>query len=173
MSAVSCAVLPIDAPLHSDWVEAALVGPLDEQAPLIALKGSGAWQGDRPLETSKQRDLNEAMISIELNHSSSSPGLGRLTAAARGVRSYGSASRALCLVAAGATDAHVDARGRLTVESYLAAARLVVEAGGWVVALDGGPLAAAENLTDRVRLVAASSRELCDEIVEFLGDGQH
>ena len=77
------------------------------------------------------------------------------------------------MVAGGATDAHVDARGRLTVESYLAAARLVIEAGGLVVGLNGAPLATPEGLTDRVSLVAASSRELYDEIVEILGDEQH
>ena len=49
----------------------------------------------------------------------------------------------------------------------------MIEAGGWVVGLDGGALAAPESLTDRVGLVAASSRELCDEIVEVLGYGQH
>ena len=173
LSALSCAVLSVDAPLHPDRVEAALVGPLDQDTPLIALKGSGAWRGNDRLETSKLRNIPEAMISVELNHHSPSPDFARLMAAARGVRCYGCASRALSLVAVGATDAHVDARGRLTAESYLAAARLVIEAGGWVVGLDGGPLAAAESLTDRVSLVAASSRELCDEIVKVLGHGQH
>ncbi len=67
----------------------------------------------------------------------------------------------------------MDVRGRLTAESYLAAARLVIEAGGWVAGLDGAPLAAPESLTGRVSLVAASSRELCDEIVEVLGDEQY
>ncbi len=173
LSALSCAVLPVDASLHPDWVEAALVGPLEQDTPLIALKGSGAWRGNDRLETSKLRNITEAMISVELNHHSPSPGLARLIATARGVRCYGCVSRALSLVAAGATDAHVDARGRLTAESYLAAARLVIEAGGWVAGLDGAPLAAPESLTGRVSLVAASSRELCDEIVEVLGDGQH
>ena len=172
LSALSCAVLPVDAPLHPDWVEAALVGPLEQDAPLIALKGSGAWRGNDRLETLKLRNVTEAMISVELNHHSPSPGLAQLMAAARGVRSYGCASRAISLVAEGTTDAHVDARGRLTAESYLAAARLVIEAGGWVVSLDGAPLAAPESLTDRVSLVAASSRALCDEIVELLGCGQ-
>ena len=170
LSALSCAVLPVDAPLHPDWVEAALVGPLEQDTPLIALKGSGAWCGNDRLETSQVRNITEAMISVELNHHSPSPGLARLLAAARGVRCYGCASRALSLVAAGATDAHLDVRGRLTVESYLAAARLVIEAGGWVAGLDGTPLAAAESLTGRLGLIAASSRELCDEIVNVLGD---
>jgi myo-inositol-1(or 4)-monophosphatase len=173
LSALSCAVLPVDAPLHPDWVEAALVGSLEQDTPLIALKGSGAWRGNDRLETSNLRNIDQAMISVELNHYSPSPGLARLMAAARGVRCYGCASRALSLVAAGATDAHVDVRGRLTAESYLAAARLVIEAGGWVVGLDGAPLAAPESLTYRVSLVAASSRELCDEIVGVLGDEQH
>ena len=173
LSALSCAVLPIDAPLHPDWVEAALVGPLEQDTLLIALMGSGAWRGSERLKASQVRNINEAMISVELNHHSPSPGLVRLMAAARGVRCYGCASRALSLVAAGATDAHVDARGRLTAESYLAAARLVIEAGGWIAGLDGAPLAAAEGLTDRFGLIAAASRELCDEIAEVLRDVGH
>ena len=170
LSALSCAVLPVDAPLHPDWVEAALVGPLEQDTPLIALKGSGAWRGKKRLRTFGVRNVAGATISVELNHHSPSPGLARLMVAARGMRCYGCASRAISLVAEGATDAHVDARGRLTAESYLAAARLVIEAGGWVVGLDGARLAAPESLTDRVSLIAASSRELCDEIVEVLGD---
>ncbi len=172
LSALSCAVLPIDAPLHPDWVEAALVGQIVEETPLIAIKGSGAWRGEERLRTSNVRDIAGAMISVELNHHSPSPGLARLMAAATGVRCYGCASGALSLVAMGATDAHVDARGRLTAESYLAAARLVIEAGGWVVGLDGAALAAPENLIDRIGLIAASSRELCDQIVEALGNEQ-
>ncbi len=170
LSALSCAVLPVDAPLHPDWVEAALVGPLDQDTPLIALKGSGAWRGKQRLRTSGVRNVAGAMISVELNHFSPSPGLALLMTAARGVRDYGCASRAISLVAEGATDAHVDVRGRLTAESYLAAARLVIEAGGWVVGLDGTTLTAPESLTDRVSLIAASSRELCDKIVKILDD---
>ena len=173
LSCVSCAVLPANAPLHPDWVEAALVGPLDQSTPLIAIKDSGVWRGNDRLETSQVHNISEAMISVELNHYSPSPGLARLMATARGVRCYGCASRALSLIVEGAIDAHVDVRGLLTVESYLAAARLVIEAGGWVAGLDGAPLTAPENLTHRVNLVAASSQKLCDEIVKVLGNEQH
>ena len=173
LSALSCAVLPIDAPLRPDWVEAALVGPLEHEIPLIALKGSGAWRGSERLKASRVRSIGEAVISVELNHHSPSPRLAHLIAAATGVRCYGCASRALSLVAVGAIDAHVDVRRRLTAESYLAAARLVIEAGGWVAGLDGAPLAAAEGLTDRLGLIATSSRELGHEIVEVLADGGH
>ncbi len=168
LSALSCAVLPVDVPLHPDWVEAAVVGPLEQEMPLIALKGFGAWRGNQRLETSQVRNISKAMISVELNHHSPSTGLARLMAAARGVRCYGCASRTLSLIATGATDAHVDVRGRLTAESYLAAARLVIEAGGWVAGLEGTPVTAPENLTGGVSLIAASSRQLYNEIVEVL-----
>ena len=170
LSALSCAVLPIDSPLHPDWVEVALVGPLEQDTPLIAFKNSGCWRGSDRLETSQVRDLSKAMVSVELNHFSPPKGLARLMASAKGVRCYGCASRALSLVAEGAIDAHVDMRGRLTAESYLAAARLVIEAGGCIAGLDGETLPAAEDLTDRIGLIAAASRELSDEIVEFLGN---
>jgi len=101
LSALSCAVLPLDAPLHPDWVEAALVGFLDHDTPLIALKNSGAWRGSDRLETSKLRNIAGAVVSVELNHHSPIPGLARLMATAKGVRCYGCASRALSLVATG------------------------------------------------------------------------
>ncbi len=168
LSALSCAVLPIDAPLHPDWVEAAMVGSLEEATPVIAIKGSGAWRGSTRLAVSGVRSIADALISVELNHFSPSPGLARLMRGARGVRCYGCASRALSLVAVGAIDAHADVRRRLTAESYLAAARLVIEAGGCVVGIDGAPLPAAATLTDGVCLIAAASRDLCDAIAECL-----
>jgi fructose-1,6-bisphosphatase/inositol monophosphatase family enzyme len=170
LSASSCAVLAVDSPLHPDWVEAAMVGPLEEETPLIALKGSGAWRGSRRLAVSSVQRIGDALISVELNHLVPPAGLASLVGKARGVRSYGCASRALALVAAGAIDAHVDVRGRLTAESYLSAARLVIEAGGCVGGIDGSRLRAVRSLTDGVALIAASSQSLCDEIVERLGD---
>lgn len=168
LSALSCAVIPIDAPLHADFVEAAVVGPLDQETPFIAQKGSGAWHGSVTLRTSDVRCIAEAMISVELNHFAPPVPVGRLMAHARGIRSYGCASRALVLVACGATDAHVDVRARLTPESYLAAARLVLEAGGCISDLDGTPLNVARGLTDRQCLIAAATPALRDAIVECL-----
>ena len=171
LSALSCAVLPIGAPTHIDSVETAIVGPLDEETPFLARKQAGAWQGDRRLETSQTESVEAAVISCELNHCSPSRALARLMASARGIRSYGCASRALALVASGAIDAHIDLRNRLTPESYLAAGRLVIEAGGCVVGLDGARLPVARGLTDGLSLIAAASRPLCLEIVERLRDG--
>ncbi len=87
---------------------------------------------------------------------------------ARGVRCFGSASRAFSLVATGALDAHIDIRKRVTPESFFAAALVVEEAGGCVVDPRGQPLSPAKELTDRFSVVAASTRELADEIVAAL-----
>ncbi len=171
LSAVSCAVLAMDAPLHPDFVESAMVGPLDWETPLLAERSSGAWHGTARLETSAVHHVADAVISIELNHFAPPRRLAGVMADARGVRSYGCASRALALIACGALDAHIDVRARLTPESYLAAARLVIEAGGYVAGPDGAPLASARRLTDRVAVIAAASEALYREIIERLNDG--
>ncbi len=171
LSAVCCAVLERDAPLHPDFVAAAVVGPLDRETPMLAAQGSGAWRGTARLETSTVCHVADAVIATELNHFAPPPRVAGVMADARGVRSYGCASRALALVACGAIDAYIDVRGRLTAESYLAAARLLIEAGGCVTGPGGAPLATARGLTDRVALIAAANESLCKEIVERLNDG--
>jgi myo-inositol-1(or 4)-monophosphatase len=168
LSALSCAVLPVDAPLKPESVIASIVGPLDQYIPRVAQHASGAWQGEVPLQTSDVHCLTDAVISIELNHHAPVLNLTRMMADARGVRSYGSAACAITLVASGKTDAHIDSRARLTPESYLAAAHLLLEAGGCITGLDGAPLPAASSLTDGISLIAAANQVLCDDIVERL-----
>ncbi len=170
LSALACAVMPIDAPLHPRAVESAMVGPLEQSTPLVAEQGLGAWCGTARLETSKVHYIADAVISVELNHYAPSHKLALMMADARAVRSYGCASRALALVAAGAVDAHIDLRGRLTPESYLGAACLLIEAGGCVVGLDGAPLPVVRGLTDGIVLIAASNQALCAQIVDRLNN---
>jgi myo-inositol-1(or 4)-monophosphatase len=169
LSSLSCAVLPIDAPLKPESVIASIVGPLDQEIPLVAQQASGTWQGEAQLQTSDVLSVADAMISIELNHHAPTLNLARMMADARGVRSYGSAACAITFVASGITDAHIDIRARLTPESYLAASHLLLEAGGCITGLDGAPLQAASSLTDGINLIAAANQTLCDEIVERLG----
>ena len=167
-SALSCAVLAPGAQLRPDCVEAGIVGPVGEARPWWAEAGRGAWKGTTRLATSGVTRIVDAMISVELNHWPPPPALARLLAEARGVRSYGCASHALALVASGATDAHIDIRGRLTAESYLAGAFLVIQAGGCALGSDGAPVAAVRGLTDGAALIAAATRELCETIVDGL-----
>jgi len=132
LAALSIAVLAIDAPLHPDAVEAGMVGPLEGGEPWLVTRDDGARRGTRPLAASAVTRIEEAFVSVELNHHAPAPPLANVLARARGVRSHGCASRALALVADGALDAHIDVRGRLTPESYLAGAALVAAAGGSV-----------------------------------------
>ena len=169
LSALSVAVLPVDAPLHPDEVEAAVVGPLDGGEPWLVVRGEGARRGLQPLATSGVTRIEDALLSVELNHHDSCPALADVLSRARGVRSYGCASRALALVAGGHLDAHIDIRGRLTPESYLAGAALVTAAGGSVVGTDGKALPATRALTDRVDLIAAAAPALAAALVEALG----
>ncbi len=108
------------------------------------------------------------MISVELNHYAPSSELGCVMERARGVRSFGCASRALSLVASGALDAHIDIRQRLTPESFFAAALVVEEAGGCVVGPEGQTLPPVRGLTDRCSVIAASTPQLAGKIVQAL-----
>ena len=169
LSAFSCAVLSAGAALRPEEVVAAIVGTMDGEEAWVATAGSDAWHGSERTTTSSVTDLAEAMISVELNHCHPSAALGRIMGMARGVRSYGCASRALALVASGAIDAHIDIRDRLTVESWLAGGFLVQEAGGCVVGLNGAAVSPPANLIERRSLIAGATPELCREIVRELG----
>ncbi len=168
LSAVCLAVLPVAAPLAVANVEWSLVGELASATPLLARRGRGAYRGRTPVRTSGVERIEEAFISVELNHFAPPPALGALMARARGVRCFGCASWALSLVATGALDAHVDIRSRLTPESFFAAALAVEEAGGCLLNPRGQPLPSARDLTERFSLIAAATRKLADEIVEAL-----
>lgn len=168
LAALSIAVLAIEAPLHPDAVEAGMVGPLEGGEPWLVTREDGARRGARPLAVSPVMRIEEAFVSVELNHHAPAPPLAKVLARARAVRSYGCASRALALVAAGALDAHIDLRGRLTPESYLAGAALVVAAGGSVTGIDGGSLRGARHRLDRTSLIAASTGALAAALAEAL-----
>ena len=87
---------------------------------------------------------------------------------ARGGRAYGCASQAMTMVATGALDVHVDLRGRLTPENFLAAALILEESGGCVVTTDGQPLHRVDSLISKTNLIAAATAELAQEIVGAL-----
>ena len=168
LSAVSVAVLSRQTSLSTDGVAYALVGDTSDRGVLVAARGEGAYSGAQRLHTSETRRLDDAFVSCELNHWAPDATLAELMRTCSGLRVYGCASRALCLVAMGALDAHVDVRSRLTPESFLAASLLVTEAGGHICRLDGAAIGPFQSLQDRTTLVAASTRELAEEIINAL-----
>ena len=169
LSAISLAMLPRETSLSTDGVIYASVGDTSGSGAVVAARGSGAYASDgRRLHTSETRRLSDAFVSCELNHWAPDASLATLMRTCAGIRVYGCASRALRLVAEGALDAHIDVRTRLTPESFLAASLIVTEAGGHICRLDGGALGPFESLQDRTTLVAASTKELTEEIINAL-----
>lgn len=168
LSSVSIAVLPAEAPIALDKVVAALLGDLTEEEPLVCIRGDGVHHGRDLIQTTGARRIKDAFVSCELNHFMPTSQLGVLFAGARAVRSYGCASRAIALVANGSLDAHVDVRGRLTPESFFAAAAILQEAGGCVLDAQGNPLPVFTDLCQRTTFVAAANEELAREIIETL-----
>jgi len=194
LSAFSAAVLPAGSPLLCDNVLAGLVGELHSGTCWPGLRGRGVaaercrqpGAGPEPrsllhatpaapvsaqLHVSGCRAVAEAFISFDLAHWLPSSGLAKLLQRARAVRSYGCASIAIALVAAGKLDAHVDVRGRLTPENYLAAGMLVQESGGCIVDERAESLRPAASLTEPKSVIAAASFELAKEIAHVLASG--
>ena len=168
LSSVSVAVLPADGPIALDGVVASLVGGLDEETPIVAARGEGAHRGVQRLQTSDTRRIADAFVSCELNHFAPTSQVGELFSAARAVRSYGCASRAIVLVACGAIDAHIDVRSRLTRESFLAAAAILREAGGCVLDAHGNTLGEFEDLCQTTTIVATATEKLARVIIDAL-----
>ncbi len=169
LSAISLALLPRQTSLSTDGVIYASVGDTSGSGAVVAARGNGAYASDdRRLHTSETRGLRDAFVSFELNHWAPDASLANLMRICAGVRVYGCASRALSLVAEGALDAYIDVRSRLTPESFLAASLLVTEAGGHICRLDGGALGPFQSLQDRTTLIAASNKELSEEIINAL-----
>ena len=169
LSAISLAMLPRETSLSTDGVIYASVGDTSGSGAVVAARGNGAYASDgRRLHTSETRRLSDSFVSCELNHWAPDAPLANLMRTCAGIRVYGCASRALRLVAEGALDAHIDVRSRLTPESFLAASLIVTEAGGHICRLDGGALGPFQSLQDCTTLVAASTKELTEEIINAL-----
>jgi myo-inositol-1(or 4)-monophosphatase len=169
-SSVSIAVLEPEGPLALDRVQWSMVGDLTAGDPLTAGSGFGCRRGDEIVSVSKVSAIRDAFVSCELNHFAPAAPLATMLSRARGVRSYGCASQALAMVACGALDAHVDVRRRLTAESFLAAAFIVEQAGGYVLDLDGCSFRHLTDLRSTARIVAAATPELAHEIAEELDE---
>jgi myo-inositol-1(or 4)-monophosphatase len=177
-SSLCISAFPPDGPLDLVRQQWACVADISRagcqsawQPLMLAARGHGAWRGGERLRTSGQTKLADAAISVQLSHSPPQPELLNLFAAAKTIRSYGSSSHDIGLVAAGQLDAHVDVRGRLTPESFLAACLVAEESGGSTIGPGGKALATFERLTDRASLIVAATPALAAEIVAVLALG--
>jgi len=111
-----------------------------------AVRGAGAWLGDRRLAVSATQEFGEALVAsgfaYDVHHSEDDnlARFGRVVKAARGIRRDGSAALDLCYVAAGRLDAYWEFK--LHPWDVAAGCLLVEEAGGRISNASGGPVPA-------------------------------
>ncbi|XP_028659517.1 inositol monophosphatase 2 [Erpetoichthys calabaricus] len=134
-----------------------------------ARKGHGAFCNGLKLQVSKETDLSKALILTEIGAKRDPETLkiflGNmerfLKAHVHGIRVIGSATLALCQIAAGAAEAYY--QFGLHCWDIAAAAVIIREAGGNVIDTSGGPL----DLMSR-RVVAAGTQEMANHIAQML-----
>jgi myo-inositol-1(or 4)-monophosphatase len=108
-----------------------------------AIRGAGAWLGERRLAVSEEPDLGQALVATGFAydvHGSREDNLDRfanILKAARGIRRDGSAALDLCYVAAGRLDAYWEFK--LHAWDVSAGNLIVEESGGCVSDTHGGP----------------------------------
>ncbi|HXV97485.1 MAG TPA: inositol monophosphatase family protein, partial [Anaerolineae bacterium] len=112
--------------------------------------------------------LDRATISCDLGRTIIQPPLIHLLAQAHGVRAFGSATTVLARVADGSLDAHLDVRGCLTPENFLAPALIITEAGGLITNDEGVALPPIQSLTECYSVVAAGAPELHAALLQYL-----
>jgi fructose-1,6-bisphosphatase/inositol monophosphatase family enzyme len=81
------------------------------------------------------------------------------------VRSLGSASLEMCMVAIGALDYYFVGKDILRVVDIAASTLIVREAGGFVKTLSGNDLDMGFNLEERTSVLAACSEKLIDDLL--------
>ncbi len=165
---VALAVLPIEAPIVPENVQWALVGELFSGTVYEAQRGGGAFSNRKRCQVSAIKKLDECIAGINFDGRSPIVLRSLLTEEPRidKVRRSGSSALDSVYVASGAYDAYIDVGEQLTAESFLAAASIVLEAGGSVTDSTGKPLRPITNLTEPFSLVIAGTKELHKAIIE-------
>ncbi len=168
---MAVALIPYSCPISVETVQYALVGNLLTGQIRTAERGNGAFCDGRQIRTGTCNVLKSAMISCEMNHFAVRSPLADVLSRARGVRTLGCATEAITLVASGSLNAHLDLRGRLTPENFLAPSLILTEAGGTISGPEGEPIPDITDLTQRFSIIASGSPELHRVFVQqLIGD---
>jgi myo-inositol-1(or 4)-monophosphatase len=134
-----------------------------------AVRGGGAWLGDKRLAVSATGSLDRALVGtgIQSEDVDAIAAFGRrivaLSSHCRGVRCVGSPALCLAYVAAGRIDAFLE-RDATFAWDVGAGALLITEAGGRIEDLDGGPL----NLGPGLANVLASNGHIHAGLAEVI-----
>ena len=155
----ACVSIAVASGARMADVQVGFVAELDPPRDWWAVRGEGAFLGDRrlgPLEPGPLEvlGLETARPTLVASAAEAIAGL-----EARRLRVLGSVAAAMCLVAAGRLDAMITLREVRSVD--VAAAQLIVEEAGGAVALPGGD---ALDLSLRTRAAAARSVSMLERL---------
>jgi len=136
-----------------------------------AVRGGGAWLGERRLAVSEQQDLGRSLVAtgfaydVHRTSQANAETFARMLGAARGIRRDGSAALDLCYVAAGRLDAYWELKLR---PWDIAAGILFVEEAGGVVTPgdDTGTLDAAALDASSYASVVATNGHVHEQVME-------
>ncbi len=168
-SSMAIALIPVGLSINIKSIQFSLVGDLSTGQTWVAEQGVGAFDCNGLIHVSHITRLEEAMISFDSNHFVVPPELVNVLARAYGIRTFGSAVWSLSMLATGTIDAHIDIRGDLTPENFLAASLIITQAGGMITTPEGKPLPDIQSLTKRYSIVAAATSELHTTLIQSLG----
>ena len=135
-----------------------------------AIKGGGAWLGDKPLGVSETRTLEDSLLvtgfpyDIRTNADNNLNHYNKLSKLTRGVRRLGSAALDLAYVAAGRLDGFWELR--LNPWDWAAGVLITQEAGGIVTTFDGG-----EKVIGGDETLLATNGHLHEPLQQILTEG--
>jgi myo-inositol-1(or 4)-monophosphatase len=152
-------------------VHTALVADLYHDVTYTARKGEGAKRNSQKVAPSKQADLADAVIGIDLNMYRAREIVSRLATLienARHIRHLGANALELCYVADGTVDAFIDLRGRLRTTDAAAAWLIIKEAGAKISTPNGKPLNAKLDPKERLKFIAAANPKIYGAILGLI-----
>jgi len=131
-------------------------------------KNRGTWRGGRKIYTPGPKLIDDMLLSVDISKGTPIDPLKELIPKARYLRQLGCSALALCYVASGLIDAHVDIRGSLRATDIAAALPIIKEAGG-IISINGeigGDLELTKEST--LKLIAATNHGTMEEVLNLL-----
>ena len=147
------------AAVDGDGVSCALVVNQATGSRVTAVRGRGAFRDGVRLRASDVTRVEDSVVSLAAIPERRLPW--------KQYRALACASLALCDVAAGGLDAHVDTGHALAPWDYLGGHLACTEAGAVVLEAEGRPLVTTDPAARR-RLVAAGTRALAETLLEVV-----
>jgi myo-inositol-1(or 4)-monophosphatase len=158
-----CSSIAVSSDQTSSSVFAASVIDLQHDIDYMAFEGKGAFRGTVKIAPSVTKNLDEAVIGLDLNTykmKSLAPQLSLLIHETKHIRHFGANALELCYVADGLIDAFIDIRGKLRATDVAASFFILKKAGGIVSSLDGKPIDVKLDPKETVKFVASGNGEI-------------